>query len=104
MPHGCASVHMRGKPFVQTIYFRSFRRGNLRLPKRIRGHGNARRDGKSPKERKRMNEKYSTDARDVPAGAPLGERPQEPYSPLNDTSHHAAARSLVQMFSLYPLL
>ena len=51
-----------------------------------------------------MNEKYSTDARDVPAGAPLGERPQEPYSPLNATSHHAAARSLVQMFSLYPLL
>ncbi len=50
-----------------------------------------------------MNEKY-TDVRDVPAGAPLGERSQEPYSPVNDASHHAAARSLVQMFSLYPLI
>lgn len=50
-----------------------------------------------------MNEKYGIDMRDAPAGAPLGERSQEPFPP-NDTSHHAAARSLTQMFSLYPLL
>jgi hypothetical protein len=55
-------------------------------------------------ERKRMNTKYSTDKTDAPVGASSWERPQEPFPPINDTSHHAAARSLVQMFSLYPLL
>jgi len=50
-----------------------------------------------------MNEKYSMETRDVSAGTSLGERSQEPF-PSNETSHHAAARSLVQMFSLCPLL
>ena len=50
-----------------------------------------------------MNEKYSMETRDVPAGASLGERSQEPF-PSNESAHHAAARSLVQMLSLCPLL
>ena len=51
-----------------------------------------------------MNEKYSMETRDVPAGASLGERSQEPYSRLNDAPHHAAAQGLMQMFSLSPLI
>lgn len=50
-----------------------------------------------------MNEKYSIDTRNVPAGTSFRERSQEPFFPSDETSH-TAARSLMQMFSLYPLL
>jgi hypothetical protein len=48
-----------------------------------------------------MKQDYSPDGL---AGAPSLERSQEPYSPSTETSHHAAARGLMQVFSLYPLL
>ncbi len=50
-----------------------------------------------------MNIKYSTETKDTPVGALPWERSQSPFSPSNDTSHHAAARGLGQILGLHPL-
>jgi hypothetical protein len=50
-----------------------------------------------------MNEKYSTEIRDVPVGASW-ERPEDPLTLSTANPHHLAARGFGQAFALHPIL